>query len=410
MNCMVYSYTLAGEAMYRYRTDGLRHGKASGGVEVVHIWDGTEIAGDMAGGAVRATYVRGVGLVASRSGGVYTYHVHDGGGDVVQLADAAGTVTKGYAYDAFGNERTPDQNDANPWRYRGSYGYYWDRESGTHYLKMRQYAPKTGRFTQEDPARAGLNWYTYCSGNPIAFFDPWGLEKIVVSGGYFNNSGDKNKYLFIDSAIAELWKYNGKELATILIADVGLTKNDKDIIAGYFNGYNVQIKYFTDVQELNDYINKGSNNNRADDPITSFKVFSHGYKGSLEFGHGYYADGSLEKAKLSWTIEMINDSQFGINSSAFKKTDSIFYSCNTGTGGATSFAQAWSNITGGNTQAAIGRTTYDSIHTGFVLNPAYIAYQYYRKTWANGYTDIPYMAFRKPTVADGAKWQIFKPQ
>jgi hypothetical protein len=161
---------------------------------------------------------------------------------------------------------------------------------------------------------------------------------------------------------------------------------------------------------LNDYINKGLDNSRANDPITYFRVFSHGYEGSIEFGHGYYADGSLEKAKLSWTIDMLNHSKFGVNPSAFAKTDSIFYSCNTGTGGAASFAQAWSNITGGSTKAAIGQTTYKYINIGFWGNPAYLAYQYHRQVTIGGYQKMPYVAFKKPTVANEAIWQTFKPQ
>jgi len=41
--------------------------------------------------------------------------------------------------------------------------------------------PKTGRFMQEDPARSGLNWYTYAANNPILFIDPLGL-KIQLQG------------------------------------------------------------------------------------------------------------------------------------------------------------------------------------------------------------------------------------
>jgi hypothetical protein len=35
--------------------------------------------------------------------------------------------------------------------------------------------PRTGRFTQEDPARDGLNYYTYVYNNPLRFVDPLGL-------------------------------------------------------------------------------------------------------------------------------------------------------------------------------------------------------------------------------------------
>ena len=96
-------------------------------------------------------------------------------GDVVQLANAAGSVTKEYNYDSFGVEIEPDEDDNNPWRYCGE---YFDKETGSIYLRMRYYNPKTGRFLTEDPIQAGLNWYTYCSNNPVVFVDPWGLVEV----------------------------------------------------------------------------------------------------------------------------------------------------------------------------------------------------------------------------------------
>ena len=54
---------------------------------------------------------------------------------------------KTYAYDAFGNETAPDADDTNPFRYCGE---YYDRETGTYYLRARYYAPAIGRFTQQD--------------------------------------------------------------------------------------------------------------------------------------------------------------------------------------------------------------------------------------------------------------------
>lgn len=46
----------------------------------------------------------------------YSFNAH---GDVTQLVNAFGTVTKDYRYDAFGVEQEPDPADANPWRYCG---------------------------------------------------------------------------------------------------------------------------------------------------------------------------------------------------------------------------------------------------------------------------------------------------
>ena len=100
-----------------------------------------------------------------------TYYVYNGHGDVAQLANYVGGITKNYTYDAFGNEVSPTAGDTNPFRYCGE---YFDTQSGTYYLRARYYNPSTGRFTTEDPIRDGLNWYAYCAGNPVTFNDPSG--------------------------------------------------------------------------------------------------------------------------------------------------------------------------------------------------------------------------------------------
>ena len=45
-----------------------------------------------------------------------------------------------------------------------------------YYLRARYYDPDIRRFISEDPAHDGRNWYAYCNGNPIKYWDPWGLE------------------------------------------------------------------------------------------------------------------------------------------------------------------------------------------------------------------------------------------
>ena len=90
----------------------------------------------------------------------------------LHLADAAGTITKNYLYDAFGNEQTEDAADTNPFRYSGE---YFDAESGNIYLRNRYYDASTGRFITEDPIQDGTNWYVYAGNNPVLFIDPFGL-------------------------------------------------------------------------------------------------------------------------------------------------------------------------------------------------------------------------------------------
>lgn len=44
------------------------------------------------------------------------------------------------------------------------------------YLRARYYDSEIYRFITEDPIKDGLNWYGYCSGNPVMFVDPSGED------------------------------------------------------------------------------------------------------------------------------------------------------------------------------------------------------------------------------------------
>ncbi|RYD72036.1 MAG: RHS repeat-associated core domain-containing protein, partial [Verrucomicrobiaceae bacterium] len=57
----------------------------------------------------------------------------------------------------------------------GSLGHRKDDETGLIYMRARYYDPQVGRFTSEDPARSGRNWYAYASNNPVSRNDPTGL-------------------------------------------------------------------------------------------------------------------------------------------------------------------------------------------------------------------------------------------
>ena len=107
----------------------------------------------------------------------YTYYTQNAHGDVVNLTDETGAVTKSYTYDAFGVEQNIDDADTNAFRYCGE---YYDAETGTIYLRARYYDPSTERFISRD-SYAGknedplsLNLYTYCANNPIVNTDPTG--------------------------------------------------------------------------------------------------------------------------------------------------------------------------------------------------------------------------------------------
>ena len=125
-------------------------------------------------------YVRGTNLLAKfskQSGNVktdYQYYTQNAHGDVVNLTDADGAITKSYTYDAFGVEQNIDDADTNAFRYCGE---YYDAETGTIYLRARYYDPSTGRFISRDTFAGenddplSLNLYTYCGNNPVQFVD-----------------------------------------------------------------------------------------------------------------------------------------------------------------------------------------------------------------------------------------------
>ena len=89
-------------------------------------------------------------------------------GDVVALTNGAGEITKTYAYDPFGAEKNIDLADNNPFRYCSE---YYDKGIDKIYLRARTYDPTLGRFTQQDPACDGFNWYVYCYNNPLKYLD-----------------------------------------------------------------------------------------------------------------------------------------------------------------------------------------------------------------------------------------------
>lgn len=96
---------------------------------------------------------------------------------MVQLLNEDGSITKRYAYDAFGNEIEKDKSDNNAFRYCGE---YYDKETDTVYLRARSYDSGTGRFltsdtyTGEDENISSLNLYTYCNNDSVNQVDPSG--------------------------------------------------------------------------------------------------------------------------------------------------------------------------------------------------------------------------------------------
>lgn len=174
---------------YTYDAEGLRTSKTVNGEKTVFVWNGDQLVLELSeSGKVQKRYIRGNDLVYADKGNntEKQYYVTDPYGNVVQLTDESGKVTKTYEYDSFGNEFSEgynsSKNDDNPWRFDSQ---YFDAEMQTYYMINRHYNLEIGRFTQEDPIRYednSGNYYTYAGNDPINYHDPDGLKVVKKIG------------------------------------------------------------------------------------------------------------------------------------------------------------------------------------------------------------------------------------
>lgn len=187
------------------------------------LLDGGNVVAEVQNNTVTNNYLRGVNLIRRDSTNETEYYLFNAHGDVVTTTNLNGTINQSYDYDAFGNEKTPDILDSNPFRYCGE---YLDFETGDYYLRARYYDPTIGRFTQQDTHwntanmiygdtpqkineredKLGLktcsyapqitailqsgNLYVYCVNTPILYKDYSGNElTLVLAGGGIIEAG-----------------------------------------------------------------------------------------------------------------------------------------------------------------------------------------------------------------------------
>ena len=183
---------------YAYLPNGLRYRKSNASNFDRFVWDrnGNIIAEMNNNKEYTNKYVRGNKLISKNDNEYYSY---DGHGSVVNISNEDGKSIKTYDYDAFGVELNKDANDTNLFRYCGE---QYDNETDSIYLRARYYSPSLGRFTTEDPAKDGDNWYSYCAGNPVNGWDPSGLAIIVNGGKDFRNSVLSNMQKITDDKLS----------------------------------------------------------------------------------------------------------------------------------------------------------------------------------------------------------------
>ena len=315
-------------------------------------------------------------------------------------------------YDAWGMPESPNKllnNDHGNYVYATYTGHIFDTTLDIYFAEARFYDAQTRQWLAMDPIKDGGNWYQYCYSNPLTYWDPLGLspleitleigrtainsltrvnnsagsrfsqyracpdggENIVISGG--PASTDNFRYQFIETAIRDMLDTIAEGAApkniTWIVYNVGYTSDDISDYRLTAGKMGVNIVVVNDKLEMVDYINN-RNGDRSGFPIVNISIYAHAqtpnYSGSLQnqLSFAYNQDdlGGRSPEDINFTQEDISL----LDRNAFNNASTIFYSCNAGTkdGSGTSFAQSWSNLTGG-TSVGIqnGRSDYSFINT-----------------------------------------------
>jgi RHS repeat-associated protein len=185
-----------GAVQILYDGDGNRVAKSANGIVTRYLVDDlnptgyAQVVEELSGaGVVERQYTYGLQRISQNQpiNNTWTpsFYGYDGAGTVRQLANAAGTVTDNYVYDAFGNSLQTGDQSPNSFLYRGE---QLDADLGLYYLRARYYSPLSGRFLSRDPENgvltgpATLHKYEYASGDPVNLIDPTGRAGFEYAG------------------------------------------------------------------------------------------------------------------------------------------------------------------------------------------------------------------------------------
>ncbi|MEI8288180.1 MAG: RHS repeat-associated core domain-containing protein [Verrucomicrobiota bacterium] len=128
-------------------------------------------------------YIYGAGLLyqiteTATATNTLTYH-YDYRGSTIALSADSGVVTDRIEYSSYGLVTYRVGLTDTPFLFNGRYGVQTDA-NGLLYMRARYYNPYLCRFVSADPSgfAGGLNHYAYANGNPVSYFDPFGLGAI----------------------------------------------------------------------------------------------------------------------------------------------------------------------------------------------------------------------------------------
>ncbi len=159
---------------YRYSHRNLRIERTdkAGTVRYVFDLDGNIIEEHRGDELIRYVFRRGKHLAKITPDGTY-YYGTDRLGSTTVMFDGEGSVVWRGDVSPFGELVSSEGSIEERVKFTGK---DYDEAAGLYYFNARWYDAELGRFTTEDPARDGLNWYVYVRNNPLRYVDPTGLE------------------------------------------------------------------------------------------------------------------------------------------------------------------------------------------------------------------------------------------
>lgn len=162
-------------AEFAYDPFGRRVAKTVDGATTRYVWDGDNVAQQIAPDGTVTTLLTGLGLdqhYAATTGEATATYLTDLQGSVLAQAGAGGQISDRRSYTPHGLSSLPPSDLA------GYAGRELD-ETGLYYYRARYYHPELGRFVSEDPLgyQAGdANLYAYAFGDPVNYTDPTGMQ------------------------------------------------------------------------------------------------------------------------------------------------------------------------------------------------------------------------------------------
>ena len=127
-------------------------------------------------------------LISQRRNSDTNWYYFDALDSTWNLTNTSETITDSYIYDAWGNVLSSTGNTVNPFQYVGQFGYYYDTETNSNYVRARVYQPMIARWWSVDPLGFidGLNLYAYVGNRPTNRIDPSGTRKVccIFRNGY----------------------------------------------------------------------------------------------------------------------------------------------------------------------------------------------------------------------------------